>query len=265
MKIIHSLWSLPLLKERWGIKEQFAKSFNLYKLSFLYAKRLGYEVVLHTDDTGYELLKDVGYDRIELSLNDLAESDKKFWAIGKLKALELEGLGSLHIDGDVFLKSGRIKEIIEKEYSVLTQMVESVDSFNKHYTPQIEFINSVSTLIHSPVKHAFNCGVICFKDAELFSGYIKLVNELVEIYKNNPKIKDHYLDSFRYQERMLIVEQYSLPVIAQRMGKEVTFIINQDDDLDKVCSDYGFVHAPGRYKYSADFQSLVQQRIKEIQ
>ncbi|MDI1257342.1 MAG: hypothetical protein PSV16_14705 [Flavobacterium sp.] len=265
MKIIHSLWSLPLLRERWGISEQFTRSYNLFKLSFLYAKRLGYEVVLHTDDTGYELLKDVGYDRIELSLNDFKEADKDFWAMSKIRALELEDLGSIHIDGDVFLKSSRIKEIFEQDYDVLTQMPEALENYNRNYRHQVELVNSVSKLIQSPVRHSYNCGVIGFKDAELFSEYVKLSKALVDLYKNTFKLKDYYRYEYRHYERMLIAEQYSLPVLTERLNKNAKFIINQDDDIDQVCEEYGFVHAIGQYKYSDEFQSLVLQRTKQLQ
>ncbi|SNR45794.1 DUF6734 family protein [Dokdonia pacifica] len=264
MIVIHSLYSLPLLNDRWGLQHQFEKSFFLYYLSFLYAKRLGYEVVLHTDDIGYELLKNIGYDRIELSLNDLKPEDATFWSLGKIRALELEGLNSIHIDGDVFLKSNQIKTLFESDYDVLTQMIESQDAFNHDYVPQIGLLNSVSNVLTSNIKHSYNCGVLAFKDTQLFIEYANLFRELVAIYKNDLKIKDFYKNEFRYYEKMLIIEQYSLPVLTNKLNKNPKFIINENEDLIETCNHYGFVHALGSSKYEASFQALVKQRIKEL-
>jgi hypothetical protein len=266
MIIIHSLYSLPLLNNRWGLLDQFKKSYYLYYLSFLYAKKLGYEVVLHTDNTGFELLKGIGYDRIELSLNEFTQEDSTFWSLGKIRALELEGLNSIHIDGDVFLKSKVIKTFFESNYDVLTQMIASQDSFTKDYVPQINLLNSVSNLLVSDIKHSYNCGVLAFKDAQLFKEYAQLFRELVAVYKSDIKINDFYKnEAFKFYEKMLIIEQYSLPVFANKLKKKSKFIINEQDDLDAVCDHYGFVHALGSLKYTDSFQALVKQRIKEIQ
>ncbi len=266
MKIIHSFWPLPLIGQRWGINKQFEMSFNLFKLSFMYAKKLGYEVVLHTDDTGYEMLKDIGYDRIELSLNGLKEEDISFWSVGKIKALEIEGINSLHIDGDVFLKSNIIKELIESDYDVLTQMIEDEYSFNKDYRRQVELVNSVSDLVQSPVDYPLNCGIIGFKDQEFLDMYIKFFYELMALYKENETIKAAYLtEEFREMQKILIVEQYSLPVLAHKMNKNMKFVINLGDDIQSTCAHYGFVHALGWYKYSDEFQDTVKLRIKQLE
>ncbi|WP_299761712.1 DUF6734 family protein [uncultured Dokdonia sp.] len=261
MIIIHSLYSLPLLNNRWGLQNQFEKS---YYLSFLYAKRLGYEVVLHTDNAGYELLKNIGYDRIELSLNDLKPEDSTYWSLGKIRALELEGLHSIHIDGDVFLKSNTIKSLFESDYDVLTQMIEAQNAFTNDYVPQVDLLGSVSNVLVSDIRHSYNCGVLAFKDTQLFIEYANLFRELVSIYKNNPKINDFYKNEFRYYEKMLVIEQYSLPVLTNKLKKEPKFIINENEDLVEACDHYGFVHALGSSKYTDSFQALVKQRIKEI-
>ena len=265
MIIVHSLWSLPLLKNRWNIKEQFKKSYSLYKLSFMYAKRLGYKVILHTDDQGYNLLKDIGYDRVELSLNDLPQENIKFWALGKIRAIEIEGINSIHIDGDVFLKSKNIINIFNSDYDVLTQMTESKESFKKNYLLQLKIVNTVSELLKSDIDYSYNCGILCFKDLELLKEYIDYIEQLVELYKNNSVINSFYKKAANYYERMLIIEQYALPIVVQRLDRKIKFIINKGDDIKEICNYFGFVHAMGKSKYESYFQNKVKKRINELE
>lgn len=265
MTIIHSLWSFPLLNNRWNIKKQYEKSFNLYKLSFLYAKQLGFEIVLHTDNLGYELLKSINYDRVELSLNNLDQRNYKFWALGKIKSIEIEGQNSIHIDGDVFLKSENIKQIFNDHFSVLTQMIEPQKSFTDNYLPQLNFINTVSDILKSDVQYSYNCGVVCFKDWTLFEAYNDFINDIIKIYNRDMSIEKFYRDSLNFYERMLIVEQYSLPVIVKKMNKVAKFIINNHKDINSDCDKYGFAHAFGKIKYSDSFQNQIIKKINELE
>lgn len=265
MKIIHSLWTLPLLNNRWNIREQYEKSFNLYKLSFLYAKQLGYEVVLHTDSMGYHLLKSINYDRVELSLNELDKKDSKFWALGKIKSIEIEGKNSIHIDGDVFLKSENIKNIFNTNFSVLTQMIESEKSFIDNYLPQLNFINSLSSILKSDIRYSYNCGVLCFKDWELFEEYNRLIRDIINFYHKNISVENFYNNHLSYYERMLIVEQYSLPVVVKKMKKTPEFILKNMCDIKSDCNYYGFAHAFGKIKYSDSFQAQLVKKIREIE
>lgn len=265
MKIIHSLWSLPLLNNRWNIREQYEKSFYLYKLSFLYAKQLGYEVVLHTDDMGYHLLKSINYDRIELSLNELDEKNSKFWALGKIRSIEIEGKNSIHIDGDVFFKSEKIKDIFDADFSVLVQMIEPEKLFTDNYLPQLNFINSVSDILKSDIRYSYSCGVLCFKDWELFEAYKNYINDVINFYHKNTTIEKFYESSPNLYERMLIVEQYSLPVIVKKMNKTAKFIINNRKNILSDCNYYGFAHAFGKIKYSDGFQTQIIKKINELE
>ena len=265
MTIIHSFWSFPLINNRWNIKKQYEKSFNLYKLSFLYAKQLGYEVVLHTDDLGYDLLKSINYDRVELSLNSLDKKNYKFWALGKIKSIEIEGKNNIHIDGDVFLKSENIKQIFNDDFSILTQMIEPPKLFFDNYLPQLNYINSVSEILKSDVQYSYNCGVVCFKDWELFEAYNDFISEIIKIYNGNFNIENFYNNSLNFYERTLIVEQYSLSVIVKKMNRVAKFIINNHKNINSDCNNYGFVHAFGKIKYSDSFQNKIIQKINELE
>jgi len=231
----------------------------------MYAKRLGYEVVLHTDNDGLELLKGIGYDRIELSLNELNKGDLTFWSLGKIRALELEGVNNIHIDGDVFLKSKKIKTLFESNYDVLVQMIDAKESFTSNYLPQLNLLNSITNLHLSNVKHSYNCGILGFKDEQLFSEYTELVKKLVSIYKKNTKINKIYANEFKFYEKMLIVEQYTLSSLVDKLGKKPSFVINQEDNVNTACHNYGFVHALGVLKYADSFQELVKKRIKDLE
>ena len=265
MQLIHSLWTFPLSYNRWNVKKQYEKSLHLYKLSFLYAKKLGYEIVLHTDDVGYELLKSIDYNRIELSLNDLDKKNFNFWSLGKIKSLEIEGVNSIHIDGDVFLKSENIKNIFNENFSVLTQMIEPEKLFNDNYLPQLNFINSISDLLKSDIRFSYNCGVLCFKDWELFETYKNYINDIIDFYHRNTILERFYKNSSNFYERMLITEQYSLPIVVRKMKKKAKFIINDHKNINAECEHYGFAHAFGRIKYSDSFQAHIIKKINELE
>ena len=55
MKIIQSLWTTPMLKNRWGVQNQLLMNLWLYALSINYIKNLNIPTVLYTDDLGKEI------------------------------------------------------------------------------------------------------------------------------------------------------------------------------------------------------------------
>ena len=268
MIVIHSLWTYPLLKNRWGIKGQLAKSVNLYKLSFLYLKKLGFEVVLHTDLIGKEFLKTIPYDRVETSLEYIPKEYVKYWAVGKIISLQKEGVGAMHVDGDVFFKSSEIKKVLNEPYDVLVQMAEGEATFNKDYLPQLVYINSLTDMLKSPIKNSFNTGILQFKNEVLFNKYYNLVFKLIDLYQKRGVYSNFYTKEVNFYEVMLILEQYSLPIICDELGSDVKFFLNKfsntNYDVTKEAIEKGFVHALGNYKYSDEFQEKVKKRIKEI-
>ena len=116
MRFVHSLWPSPSLNERWGFDAKTAIITNIwyYSLSVAYLKKLGQKIVLHTDNFGQECLNHIPYDEIYLTIENEVPKDicPIMWACSKFYALKNEPLESIHIDGDVFIKSQKCLDMI---------------------------------------------------------------------------------------------------------------------------------------------------------
>lgn len=107
MRLCHSFSTRPLGVEAYNTAALRRLIGNVwyFALSVAYAKRSGAYIVLHTDSFGKAMLGHLPYDEIHLTLDDMpADISPRFWAAGKIFAQEAEPIGSLHIDGDVFIK-----------------------------------------------------------------------------------------------------------------------------------------------------------------
>ena len=111
LRIFHTLWTKPLKEERTPV------TLLCYAISFHYAKQMGAEVVLHTDSLGAEMLSFLPYDEVYIDLDDIPDNITRFWAYGKLYATKQEPLGSVHIDGDVFLRDPQLADYFKTNCS----------------------------------------------------------------------------------------------------------------------------------------------------
>lgn len=108
-RAVWSFWSVPYRHQRgrhWPNDLCHALSWIL---SFRLASQLFETTALVTDDQGYELLIErlrLPFDEVTLSLNEIADQDPSWWALGKLHAYREQNVPFLHIDSDVFLWPG---------------------------------------------------------------------------------------------------------------------------------------------------------------
>ena len=105
---IHTYWSKPALNNRWDVEKVFQIINNIwyYTTSVAYLKKLGQQIELHTDDFGLKCMDHIPYDKIHLTLNTIPSNIEPYiWAFGKFWALKDCPLNTIHIDGDVFIKS----------------------------------------------------------------------------------------------------------------------------------------------------------------
>jgi len=228
MRIVHSLWSKPLLKNRWFLEGQFAPSIWLYALSFTYAKLLTDKVVLYTDDKGLDLLGVIPYDEINLALNDLKNEHQKFWALGKIIAIEKESLGSIHIDGDVFLKSKAILPALRfKDEDVVCQMIEAGHLFETGYKYQLPFFNNVfknaQITGYGYVDYAYNCGLLGFNNVKLKDEFTSNFKYMVDYAKQDEGIM--FKMDGKYEPNV-ILEQYYLASLCESSKYKAKFILD---------------------------------------
>ena len=254
MRIFQTLWTKPALDNRWDIGNQLKNNLWIYALSATYAKQLGITLVMHTDSLGAELLKDFPYDEIYTTLDNIPNDlPSMVWAYGKFKALEQEPLGSIHIDGDVFLKNPEIKNLLNfSNYDLIVQNKEPITAFN--YVQMETFMkecNWFDTNIFS-LDYALNCGLIGINNLKLkqtyLNYYFNAINNALSISRLRERIENdkcYCID--------LPIEQHSLAKLSN--GYNVKCLLkngNEEmhgDATKQKAYEIGYHHLIGREKY----------------
>ena len=91
----------------------------IYTLSAAYARREGFDIELYTDSLGALLLSKAPYTKIHTDLDNISNDiHPRFWACGKVYALEAAGNNTIHIDGDVFIKDAKLLDVGKTDFIV---------------------------------------------------------------------------------------------------------------------------------------------------
>lgn len=169
-RFAHVFWSKPAKlsfeNARWNIGNQFEQTLALSALSLACLKELNQEVVLYTDTDGYELLSDLGYDRVYNVLDNL-NVHNDFWAAGKIFALQNEPLDSCIIDNDIFLYDGSLVDKLS-ELNVVASHKEPTDSYRK----LIEFGQENFSHLKGANEFSSNTGFLKVNDFRLKQMFI---------------------------------------------------------------------------------------------
>ena len=177
MRFVHSLSTRPLKLNAYntGVWDMFLGNLAYYALSFSYIKNLGHEIVFYGDEISTRIFDVIPYDEIHNTLDNISSDvHPRFWAAAKIKALENEELGAVHIDGDVFIKSPKCVDIISQPVDLVTQCKEDAVSYQKDapiFWSDKEFC--LERGLDLEKIGAYNTGVLCFNNQELKDKFIK--------------------------------------------------------------------------------------------
>lgn len=214
-----------------------------YATSLMYLKRLGQEVVLYTDTLGKALLGYLPYDHIyDVEIPD--NVSPRFWAAPKMWALEQEPLESVHIDGDVFIKTQKcLDAITQSDWDILVQMYESAEWYEQDcslFNHDKEFCAYVGL---NPNGHgAYNNGVIGFRNEELKHTFINGYKALATHFS------EHHIDKLAIDATPdLIAEQRFVYQLAQNKGAKVHCLLGSDYQHD--ANELGYQHVLTASKY----------------
>jgi hypothetical protein len=141
MKAVFSFWSTTedsLVNAR----NWFDPKFQLYSwvLAINQAKKWYDRVEIVTDSLAlpiFEKLK-LPYTEITTVLDELIDYDKASWALGKIKAYQIQNEPFVHIDNDVFLLQDILKPF-ENE-SIVCQNIENGFQYKSYYEPMLEML-----------------------------------------------------------------------------------------------------------------------------
>ena len=250
LRIVHSFWTYPMIKTiRWNESEQLQNNLWILALSVIYAKsHKNVQLILYTDDIGYNLLKDLPYDEIYTTLNDIKIEpySEVFWAQGKFYAMQNEPLCSIHTDFDVFLKTDKcINSLLEiNNYDLIVQDIEFANG-SAYDNQKINLMSKCN--INTISEYAYNCGVIGFNNQELKNKYFN------NYFQNKEKIlqalSDKKLKPACYD---LNIEQEYLYKISKDYNVKTLLGIknwNKYEEYNQKAIDLGYQHLIGKSKY----------------
>ena len=263
IRICHSFWSKPMAEKRWDVqlRPQLVSNVWLYSLSAVFAKLIGAEIVLHTDTTGKNLLGFIPYDHVYLTL-DPHDYDHEFWASGKIIAQEAEPLGSIHIDGDVFIKS---KHTINLDhFSRSDVIVQSRETAAGWYEPAIDGVRAVLAQrdpelfrVFDPGRwDAYNCGVVGFNSRELKDAYITGYKRMYGLLMIGKPFHNTWCPD-------LAIEQAWLHRIASLHDSRVYCLLGQDNNTEDA-KRIRLTHLIGKSKYDTGILEQVKSILRQL-
>jgi hypothetical protein len=229
MKIIQSYWSLPASTQETDIDGRsnggyINSRFNYmsWALSCLTLRRFYKDVELITDQKGKVLLIDtlkLPYTKVTVCLDELNHYHPKLWAIGKIKAYQLQKEPFLHVDGDIFIWKPFGDEILNRQ-ALIVQNMEC--NYSWYYT-QLDSIKTHFSYIPTDILTNYsvdktlisvNAGIIGGSDIDFFQRYTDEAFKFVQ--ENLPHLNRINIGLFN-----VIFEQYLFYVMANNHNKSI--------------------------------------------
>ena len=259
MRFVHSLWTTPSLNERWYISPEIATLTNMwyYALSVAYLKNLNQEIVLYTDTFGKECLEHIPYNEIYTILDKKIPQEMCpiMWACAKFYALTEEELGSIHIDGDVFIKTQQCLDIISNSKCDLFVQGEEDANLandtgmtglyiqNHKYLSHLIFPKGLAKMGNK----AYNTGILQFNKQELkdtfISSYFFMLDQVV-----NDKILIEKWEEDKNICPDLVIEQRFIYDLSKKY--DVSCLIDyQQNNINNYANQIGFQHVLSQRKY----------------
>jgi hypothetical protein len=264
MKLIHSAWTKPMIENNFDYENKLVINLWLYAYSLHHAKELAEKITLHTDSYGETLFGQLGYDEVKVTLDILQDECSIFWAKGKIIALENEPLGSIHIDGDVFIKDQKMINVLDiQEYDAVVQCEERTGIFMQHY---YETLKHYQIALNTPpigfdfnLKKSLNMGVIGFNNQELkekyIEGYYSILNQCKESSYYMGKL---FIDGNPAFEPNIVIEQFWMAGLCENYNiknilpipEGVTGEIETVEIINEIANEIGYCHMWGASKYT---------------
>lgn len=190
MRFCHSYWTKPSrldprndrAAELPNISKRLLREPWIFALSLHYVKKYGHTLVMHTDAYGMQLFGFLPYDEVHVSLDeDLGVAQDLFYSAGKVQALKIEPVGTIHIDGDAFLKTSEIYQIIAAPgYDAVAQSLDVVMPNTLDFMEMLRpyLMRRMPWLFDNGLS--YNSGVYGFRNAELRDGFIAAYEEITK-------------------------------------------------------------------------------------
>lgn len=225
MKLVHSLWSQPMLESSPVDRQTKAvTAMWCYASSVAFAKLHARPIVLYADEYAAKLLSFLPYDEI-LPLEVPAGTPTIFWAAGKFAAYSKMKPGDIHIDGDVFLQTYAVMHLldyaVEQKYDLLVQCVENGENcYDGAYDVVNKLLNSHGVTYQGQpfpmFSFAYNTGLIGFGNMDLRDHYVRLYFDTMEQIISKPKLIDALKEASSAPD--IVLEQQTLYKLAHNFN-----------------------------------------------
>lgn len=237
MRIVHSFTSVNCNDDNLFLH------LTYFILSCIYAKESGFEIAVHCDERSKEILKIAPYDEIITDLEGvMPPANNCIYAWGKFEAMKNEPLGTIHIDGDVFLKSKGLQKVLDfTEYDCIVQSVEHKNT----YRGSSEYVWNQNAVLFSACEYPnwakrtcdsmYNCGVVGFNNQELKDEYFKTYKIMLERYNDTGFCVSNSTPD-------IIIEQQFLKDLVEHHNYKVKFVLPYCDCFDTLCTEANHAH-----------------------
>ena len=252
IKLIHSFSTKPLENKSMYYIDNLHHLISdiwIYTLSAAYARREGFDIELYTDSLGALLLSKAPYTKIHTDLDNISNDiHPRFWACGKVYALEAAGNNTIHIDGDVFIKDAKLLDVRKTDFIVQNEesgnYVEGGEA-NRIDKDFASFLQEYG--IDTSISTPYNMGVIGIFNPALRDKYISAYKDLAikissrfqESLNKDNITPDLFIEQLQFRQ---LSENYKGTVIIHKGAKEVpkgyqhlvTSVKYQDEIVNKV-------------------------------
>ena len=252
IKLIHSFSTKPLEnKSLYHIDRlhHLISDIWIYTLSAAYARREGFDIELYTDSLGALLLSKAPYTKIHTDLDNISNDiHPRFWACGKVYALEAAGNNTIHIDGDVFIKDAKLLDVGKTDFIVQNEEYSNYVEGGEANRIDKDFASFLQEYgIDTSISTPYNMGVIGIFNPALRDKYIsaykdlaiKISSKFQESLNKDNITPDLFVEQLQFRQ---LSENYKGTVIIHKGAKEVpkgyqhliTSAKYQDEILNKV-------------------------------
>ncbi len=252
MKIIHSFWTKPFVSDKkyfhsntggWLSRKHFYMS---WALSCLQLKTFYDEVELVTDVLGKKILVDLmglPYSKVTLELEEINNYPTELWALGKIKAYQIQKEPFIHIDADAFIWK-RFSQTIESA-PLISQSIEIDIPFYKETYDKLK--ESFTFIPDSILKDrainrefkAINAGVLGANDLEFIRIYTANCFKFIE--QNSSHFDKISLHSFN-----MIYEQYLFYCLAKEQEIPIEILFKSTNLAKEILN---FTEIPNKTSY----------------
>jgi hypothetical protein len=271
VRAVWSFWSKPYLAQRSSTWATPAQHWLSWILSLETARRHLPDTALYTDSAGANLLVDrlgLEFREVSTALDDLADQDPGWWALGKLRAYELQTAPFAHIDSDVFLWKALPDRMLRAD--VFAQNPEYVEHYYHPQCLEDSLAAGKGTWLpiewrwfreQGPGQYAPCCGIVGGRNVAFLRDYARKAIKMVE-HRSNRRALGRFEDK---PGHMILIEQYFLSACLGYRRESAEYLFESWDQATNPfhAAQLGFTHLIGSAKKDEWIARRVEARVKK--